>query len=76
MKQTEQTKLSCTVCGKSPDEGIHVSGIKFIKGKEEPYNICKMCCLGTGNISYSDQGEYRKKLWDKVEKKIRERKKK
>jgi len=67
--------LRCIVCDDSPDEGMHMSGIKFIKGKEEPYNICKACCLGGGNISHNDQVEYRKKLWDKIEKKIRERKK-
>ena len=74
MKQTQKAKLSCIVCGDSPDEGLHVSGVKFIKGKQEPYDICRSCCLGGGKVSFNDQVEYRKKLWDTVEKKIRERK--
>ncbi len=72
----KQIKLRCIVCDEIPEEGIHVSGVKFIKGQKEPYNICKSCCLGRGKISFNDQLEYRKHLWEQVEKKIRERQKK
>ena len=66
----------CIVCNESPEEGIYVFGIKFIKGKEEPYDLCKSCCLGRGKVAYSDQVEYKKNLLETVEKKIRERQKK
>ena len=67
---------TCIVCEEIPEEGIHVSGIKFFKGKEEPYNLCKPCCLGRGKVAYNDQVEYKKKLLETVDKKIRERRKK
>jgi hypothetical protein len=72
----EQENGRCIVCGELPDDGIHVSGIKFIKGQEEPYNLCKPCCLGRGKVAYSDQVDYKKKLLETVEKKIKERRKK
>lgn len=49
LNKIKKEKLICIICNVSPDEGIHVSGIKFIKGTKEPYNICKPCCLGERN---------------------------
>ena len=71
----KQTILKCIICNDTPEEGIYVFGIKVIKGKEEPYNLCKSCCLGRGKVAYSDQVEYRRSLLENVEKKIRERNK-
>ena len=72
----KQEQLHCIVCDEIPEDGIHVSGIKFIKGTEEPYNLCKPCCLGRGMVAYSDQVDYKKKLFESVDKRIKERRKK
>lgn len=72
----KKAKLICIICNVSPDEGIHVSGIKFIKGTKEPYNICKSCCLGERNMSFEAQSEYRKQVIEKIEKKILSRRSK
>ena len=76
MKKIKDTKSACIICGATPSEPMHLTGIKIIKGVEEPYSLCKACCLHSGKGAYNEATEFRKKLWEQVDKKIAERVKK
>lgn len=56
----------CLLCGKSPEDGMHIVGKKLIKGELMPYQLCRDCCL-TSESSSDDIASSRKKVWDKLE---------
>ena len=61
----------CVLCGSSPEEGMHMSGTKFIKGEAMTYQLCYECCM-TKDEDYNEGVPSRKKLWNQVEKKLLE----
>jgi len=63
------TNNSCLLCGNIPDEGMHITGKKVIKGDLMDYQLCKNCCLSKDEIN--DIGmPSRKKVQEKVEVKL------
>jgi hypothetical protein len=75
MKKSNAEVNSCILCDEIPEEGMHITGIKYIKGKEEPYGICKKCCYNRGKFDFNTTTEFRKKLWERVEEKLLEKQK-
>lgn len=68
-------KKSCLLCGKSPEEGMHISGKKLIKGELMPYQLCRACCLPSDGPT-EDGMPSRRKVWEKVESQLIKLKKK
>ena len=63
-----KSNQGCILCGDNPQEGMHLSGQRFIKGRAFTYMLCKSCCLH--NHEYNDSGVNRNKLWGMVDKKL------
>lgn len=62
-------KEVCLLCGNIPDEGMHITGQKFIKGDLIPYQLCRSCSLPSSS-SKEDRTTSRNKVWKKVEDKL------
>lgn len=67
-------KEVCLLCGNSPSEGMHITGQKMIKSELMPYQLCKSCCLPPATSSI-DGTLFRKRVWVKVEEKLKKIKK-
>jgi hypothetical protein len=65
-----QDDLMCTLCEKISDDDMLLSGKRLVKEEYISYKLCRECCFKTETTSGFEGPPSRKKLFDRLEKKL------